>query len=360
GDFLIVDATEGIVRVRPEDTVREQFLEQSREASQHAQDSSPPTWSEFPAKTQDEVEIEIVAACGNLPEVERGAHIGLPEVALYRTELLYCIDREPPSVDALEAHYRAVLTHAPGESVTFRLLDVDSGDHLTYLHKQPEGNPGLGRLGVRALLANEETLRRQLNALDRAAAGGVLRIAVPKAVDCGELRRVREILFEERHSLEHLGIDHARDAQIGVILETPASVIGARHFADEADFLMVGLDSLQQYLLAADRDNADLSEYFDRLHPYVVRTLMDLVAIGEEFGKPLTVFGVSATSSANLTLLLGAGIRRIAVAPVALRNTLAVVKGIDIENAKKAAKFALDVRSAAEFAPRLDGYGHKH
>ena len=359
GDFLIVDATEGLVRVRPEETVREQFLEQSREASAHAETDLPSSWCRLPATTKDDVTIELLAACGNLPEVERGAQYGLPEVALYRTELLYCIDREAPSVDALEAHYRAVLTHAPGNLVCFRLLDVDSDDHITYLHEKPERNPGLGKIGVRALLANEIILRRQLNALDRAAAGLELRIAVPKVVDCGELRRVREVLFEERYALTHAGIEHAQDVQLGVIIETPASVIGIRDLAQEADFLMLGLDSLQQYLLAADRDNAQLAPYFQRLHPFVVRTLIELVQVGEELGKPLTVFGASVTTSANLPLLIGAGVTRLCVAPLSARSTLAAIQEIDSVSARKAARFAHQAKSPEEFAPRLEGYGHK-
>ena len=69
-----------------------------------------------------------------------------------------------------------------------------------------------------------------------------VRIAIPFVTDCGELRRVREILFEERLELRKSGLAFQESVPVGVVVETPASMLGIRDLALEADFLMLNLD----------------------------------------------------------------------------------------------------------------------
>ena len=51
--------------------------------------------------------MSFSASCGNLPEVERATALGLEAIGLYRTELLYVVEKDPPSVDALIANIAA-------------------------------------------------------------------------------------------------------------------------------------------------------------------------------------------------------------------------------------------------------------
>ncbi|MEE8468795.1 MAG: putative PEP-binding protein, partial [Planctomycetota bacterium] len=166
GDFLIVDAAEGNVRVRPEDVLRQQYQ------AALPRGATEPTGQILPApRTQDGVSITLAAACGNLPEVVSARESGVTEIGLYRTELMYLAERETPSVDALTAHYRSVLEQAGDSAVTFRLLDTDSSSGVTALHATREPNPQLGQVGVRALIRHESILRGQLAAILRAGAG---------------------------------------------------------------------------------------------------------------------------------------------------------------------------------------------
>ncbi|MDF1837445.1 MAG: phosphoenolpyruvate-utilizing N-terminal domain-containing protein, partial [Planctomycetota bacterium] len=273
GDELLVDATDGLVHVRPDARLLEQF---------HTQDSdgqeSGGKGVRLDSRTADDQLVEICATCGNLPEVGTAGELGLRGVGLYRTELLFLLDHTVPGVNTLEKHYRSVLESARGGAVTFRLADLDSGMGLNYMHTDREPNPALGQVGIRALLRTPNLLRRQLTGILRAAHGygGEVGIAIPKVVDCSELRSVREFLFEERYALEREGIPHCENLQVGVVLETPASVFGVQDLAEEADFLVVALDSLQQYILAADRDEPNFSGCFERLHPFVLRALTSI------------------------------------------------------------------------------------
>jgi len=71
------------------------------------------------------------------------------------------------------------------------------------------------------------------------------------------------------------------------VLETPAALLGVQDLAKECDFLALALDSCLQHLLAADRENADLASWFESLHPFVLRVLMDTSRICDELGRPL-------------------------------------------------------------------------
>jgi phosphotransferase system enzyme I (PtsI) len=142
------------------------------------------------------------------------------------------------------------------------------------------------------------------------------------------------------------------------VIETPVAALGARDLAREADFLMISLDSLLQYLLAADRENHELRNYFEPVHPFALRTLMQTVEVCEQAGRPLSVFGVTAVTPVNLPFLLGAGLRHFCVAPVALKDFLELVQQIELRAARRNATLASRASCQAETQTLVDGYRH--
>lgn len=365
GDFVIVDATEATVRINPDELVRAQFRASTalvrREAAGPASADKQTLLARRGARTRDGQSITLGASCGNLPEVDQAVELGLPGVGLYRTELLYLVEREQPSLESLTAHYAAVLEHARGESVTFRLLHVDSSLEVPYLHEARELNPGLGRAGVRILLAREQVLRRQLQALLRAAPASSTtraRIAVPFVSDCADLRRVKEILFEERYALRKAGVPFQDQVELGAVIETPVAALGARDLAREADFLVLSLDSLLQYLVAADRENHELRGCFEPVHPFALRLILQIVEVCEQAARSLSVFGVTAVSPVNLPFLLGAGLKHFCIAPVGLEEFLTTLGRIDLRTARRNATLAARASCQAEMQSLVEGYRH--
>ncbi len=350
GDFVILDASEGVALVNPDELVRAQYRSPERAPTVRMSAAL-----ERP-RTYDGEALEISGCCGSLPEVGQLADLGLRGVGLYRTELLYLLDKTPPSADALAQHYTQVIASASGGPVTFRLLDADSGLGLDYLHPQREPNPSLGRAGVRALLSRELVLRRQLEAILRAGAGGEARIAVPFVCDVAELRRVKECLFEERLELRKRGVAHAARTALGAVIETPAALLGARDLAREADFLVVALDGLTQHLLAADRDNPELKRYFESLHPIVLRALRTLVEISDELRKPLSVFGVALSQPQSAHFLIGLGLREFLLEPSAAPAFIARARQIATPLARRVANAAAASSCIEETLTLVDSF----
>jgi phosphoenolpyruvate-protein kinase (PTS system EI component) len=350
GDFVILDATEGLVRVNPDELVRAQYAEASRAGAPvvSTEAAEVPDWATSPPRTQDGEEVTLDASAGNLPEVEQSSALGITCVGLYRTELLFLTDAIPPSREALVQHYASVVGAARGGRVTFRLLSVDSSLGIRYLHPQKERNPSLGRVGVRALLAQPHLLRRQLQAILLAGVGADVRIAVPFVLDCSDLRRVREILFEERLELRRTGERFQTSVSVGVILETPGSLLGVRDLAAEADFLLVNLDGLQQHLLAIDREDPELAQMLETLHPYVLRALAKACEVAAGAGRELSVFGASAQRPENVAHLVGCGFRRFALPPAALQGFLEALRAVDAKAAARAARTGARSTSLSE------------
>lgn len=361
GDFLILDAAEGQVRVNPGELARSQYtLTEDSVATVKKADPNPQPSArlELPVETADGVALEVAAIAGNLAEVERSADLGLPGVGLYRTELLYLLDKEQPTREALVAHYRAVAEKALPGPVVMRLLSANSGLGLRYLYPKREANPHLGRVGIRILLHQEVVLRRQLQAMLLAFPSRELSIALPFVTDCGELRRVKEILFEERTLLEKSGAELADKPKVGVVVQTPASVFGMPDLAREADFLTINLDSLLQGLLAADRDTGELSEYFESMHPFALRMLSEVVRAAFENQIPLSVFGVSAADTANLPLLFGIGLRRFLAPSGAMPGFVEEARKLDSAAATRAARVAASSSCSGEAQSAIGAYRH--
>jgi phosphoenolpyruvate-protein phosphotransferase (PTS system enzyme I) len=354
GDFVIVDASEGVVRVNPDEVVRAQYKDVAPAAPREAGSSG----NAAEARTYDGIPIRISASCGNLPEVEAAVAWQVAAIAPYRTELLFLVDKEPPSVEALTQHYASVIAAARGAGITFRLLHADSSLGLSFLHASRELNPALGRAGVRALLSRDVVLRRQLQALLRAGRGAQIRIVVPFVTDTGEVRRVKEVLFEEKLELKKRGEPFLDRLQLGIVVETPAALLAARDLARETDFLLVGLDGLTQYLLAADRENLELRPWFESMHPCVLRGLRTLVEVCDELHKPLAAFGVLATQAHNLPFLIGIGLRSFCVEPALLRQFLAEVGQISTRSAQRTAQAAAASSCQAETLSLVDGFRH--
>ncbi|HEX6882833.1 MAG TPA: putative PEP-binding protein [Planctomycetota bacterium] len=348
GDFVILDATEGLVRIEPDEVVRAQYAEATRAGETSGAPSEPPEWARSAPCTRDGEAIVVEATAGNLPEVEQARALGLEVVGLYRTELLYLTDPAPPSREALVQHYASVVGAARGGRVTFRLLSVDSSLGIRYLHPQKERNPSLGRVGIRALFAQPALLRRQLQALLMGGTGAEIRIAVPFVLDSSDLRRVREALFEERLELRRTGERFQSSVPVGVVLETPGSLLGVRDLAAEADFLLVNLDGLQQHLLALDREDPEFARALEGLHPYVLRALSKVCEVAGGAGRELAIFGAGAHRPENVAALVGCGFRRFVVPPVALQEFLAALSEVDAKAAARAARTSARSASLSE------------
>jgi len=345
GSVVVVDSDHGELRVDLTEAELGQYAERSQ-TWKSLQKQAPET--EARHETRDGTAVELLGSCGSLGEAEMSRTFGLAGIGVFRTELAFLADKRLPTEDELVAQYQKVIEGHPGQPVNFRLLDVAAGVFAPGA-KDPERNPAMGRRGVRGLLANQDILRLQLRAILRAAAGienvGVL---VPFVTSVMDLQRVKAILIEERLALRKAKVAVAGSLALAPILEVPVAAFSIGALAVESDFLVLAIDDLQAYLLAADRDNSAVREYHELAHPAVFEFLARIAKEADRVEKEVVLFGESAADPQRMPFYIGAGFRRFSIAPVRLRKLLKVLRRYSADECRRIAARVLEAPRAVD------------
>ena len=323
GDFLVVDGSAGEVRVNPDDRVRVEY-EATAERFK-ATRAAPPEKVEH--STRDGHRVAVFGSCGNLGEVDLAHGFGMQGVGLYRTELLFLADKSLPTEDALEHHYRQVVQRPNESPVNFRLLDISTRVQVGGESPRIERNPALGVRGVRRLLQEGAILRLQVRAILRAAVGRTnIGVLVPFVTAVSDLQRVKAAILEERLALRKKSVPCADVLRIAPLIEVPAAAFVLSAFLAESDFVVVAIDDLQAYLLAADRDSADVRDYFHSMHPAVFEVLARLAKEARRRKKDLILFGESAADPVRVPFYIGVGIKQFSIAPARLTQMVKTLR----------------------------------
>jgi len=84
---------------------------------------------------------------------------------------------------------------------------------------------------------------------------------------------------------------------------------------------------LTQYTLAVDRDNEKVREYYNPLHPAVLRLIKRVIDVGNAFGKEVAMCGELAGDDKATEILLGLGLQVFSMTPSSIPR---VEKGCSI------------------------------
>ena len=130
------------------------------------------------------------------------------------------------------------------------------------------------------------------------------------------------------------------------MIEIPSAVLIAAEIAAEVDFLCLGTNDLVQYLLAVDRDNESVADWFRTLHPAVIRAMKMVVKAAEDSDKPLIVCGEMAGSPFYAPVLIGLGVTEMSMNVNSIPQVRKVICGIAYEE-------TLEIIKKIENAARL-------
>jgi phosphotransferase system enzyme I (PtsI) len=313
GDLVAIEADDERIVVNPEEDELEAI--RARERKRKLLLPPAPTDPRAQRRTADGKRIFLLGNVASARDVDSAAQIDADGIGLYRTEYLYLSRNRMPTEAELVATYSAVAVSFTKDPIDVRLLDVGSEKHLHGTPSLDEANPALGLRSMRFLFANRPILETQVRAILQAAAEGPLRLLLPMVTDPDDVWRVREVVSRAHEALRAEGVRHNPDLAVGAMIEHPAGVTMADEICREADFVSVGTNDLTMYLLAVDRDAPHLADYYDPLHPAVIRVLRDLVHIAERQGKPLSVCGEMAGDPSLTGFLVGLGVTRLSMAP---------------------------------------------
>jgi phosphotransferase system enzyme I (PtsI) len=307
-------------------------------------------------QTTDGTRIILEANVDLLGDASFARAQGAEGIGLYRSELLLA-GRAADEVteEAQYEVYHQLLQEMRGAPVTVRTFDIDE-DQLATGEQQrdslwPSGyDAPRSRLGLRSIrltLKRRELLRAQLRALVRAAKHGPLRVLFPFVSGIEELREARGVLAEARREVEQRG-EQARPLQIGVMIEVPSAALTADLLGAECDFLTIGTNDLIQWCLAVDRTDDRVSHLYEPMHPAILRLIRHVRRAAGRRKVPLSVCGEMASDPAVLALLIGMGLTRFSMTPVAIPVAHQVIRELDAKELRRVAKGALRLGSAPE------------
>ena len=328
---LLLDGKEGQVVVRPGkeaiQTMKE-LISSLADAERLAQQTKPET------RTRDGVEIHLMANLNLVSELDVALSVKATGIGLYRTEFPFIVRSTFPTEEEQYQGYKSVLERMDGRPVTFRTLDIGGDKALSYFPSSHEANPFLGLRALRFTLRNPEIFKQQLRAMLRAAHGHPeARIMFPMVASLDEFLSASDIAHQCHQELDTERIPN-RLPKLGVMIELPAAIHLAGELASAADFLSIGSNDLIQYLLAVDRTNDEVADWYSPHHPAVLRSLKWIVSAAESAGKPISLCGNLGSDLQMLPFLLGIGLRTISLDPMEIPAVQRAIEQIDLELAR--------------------------
>ena len=353
GDPILVDGTQGIVHLRPDDTVVSAFSEKI--AMEAKNQERYKALRNEPAKTTDGKTIDLRMNAGLMAELPSLISSGANGVGLFRTELQFLIRNQMPKRSELKKLYSRVLEAAKGKEVIFRTLDIGSDKVLSYMPNINEANPALGWRAIRIALDRPSIMRMQIEALIRAADGRNLSIMFPLISQDNEFYEARALVDKVLSGEERLGHKTPNEIKIGAMLETPSLAYASENFFSAVDFLSVGGNDLKQFFFAADRENEMVRRKYDTLSTSFLIYLKFVIDRCAKTQTPVSFCGEDAGRPLEAICLCAIGFPSLSMRPTSIGPVKHLLRRINLEKLNDILSLEIE-RGSSSVRPAVEKY----
>ncbi len=313
GKMAIIDGFTGTLYIEPdEETMKVMQEKRQKDLEQKA------LLEQLKGKenvTKSGQKINVYANIGNVSDVGAVLKNDAGGIGLFRSEFLYLENTDFPTEEQQFSVYKQVAENMAGKKVIIRTLDIGADKQVDYFGLDKEENPALGYRAIRICLTRPEIFKTQLRALYRAAVYGNISIMFPMIISIDEIHKIKAIIAEVKEELKSEGIPFRDQVELGVMIETPASVMISRELAKEVDFFSVGTNDLTQYTLAIDRQNSKLDPFYDPHHPAVLAMIRMAAENAHAEGKWIGICGELGADLELTEEFLKMGLDELSVSP---------------------------------------------
>ncbi|GAB6268198.1 MAG: phosphoenolpyruvate--protein phosphotransferase [Smithella sp.] len=330
GDRILIDAEIGNVFINPGKDIVQEFKDRIDEQTM---ESTPPLMRPV-TETKDGVRIKLMANVNLLKDLEVLRQMSCDGIGLYRSEFPFIIRKNFPTEEEQYFIYRKLAEGAPSKDVTFRTLDIGGDKIPAYWEPVNKGNSFLGLRSIRFSLKYKDIFTQQIRAILRAGVDCNLRIMFPMIFSLEEFLQARGIVMECVDDLKQGESVFNGQPKIGMMVEVPAVIEIIEEFARVVDFFSIGTNDLVQYMLAVDRTNEEVAEYYIPHHPAVLRAIKRVTEAAKSYSKEVSVCGDMVNNAHYLQFLIGCGIRTLSMNPIYLAENQKIIGGIDVANAE--------------------------
>jgi len=328
GKKLIIDGYRGHVYINPTEehiSHYQAIWEDDRQLLSELE-----TLRDEPAVSLDNHKVRMLVNTGLMADVRISLERGAEGVGLYRSEVPFFSRQRFPTEEEQRQFYREQLEACYPRPVVMRTLDIGGDKALPYFPIE-EANPFLGWRGIRITLDHPEIFLAQVRAMMKASIGfDNLRLLIPMISSVKELEMALELIYRAYDELteeDHLDIKMPR---IGAMIEVPSAIFLARELARRVDFLSVGSNDLTQYILAVDRNNPQVADLYQAMHPAVLSAINHVVKAAHAEGKNAGVCGELAGDPLGALLLLAMGYDSLSMNASNLLKVKAVIRKSNI------------------------------
>lgn len=279
-----------------------------------------------------------IASSDDLPDVYANDAMG---VGLFRSEFIYLEAKTYPTEDEQFEIYKNAAQKSLGKRIIIRTLDIGADKQVDYFQMPHEENPAMGVRAIRICLSRPAVFKTQLRALYRASAFGKIAIMFPMITSVGEVTKIKEICKEVRLELKAEGVPFNENAELGIMIETPAAALISDKLAREVDFFSIGTNDLTQYTLAADRQNPDADAFCDIYHPSILRLIKMTVDNAHACGIWTGICGELAGDMKLTEFFLSIGVDELSVSPGLILGLKQKILDTDVSKVKEKALLML-------------------
>lgn len=357
GDFLILDAQKGFVLVNPDEEVKKSYADLLQ--SEQEERARLESVKNREAVTKDGRKISVATNIGNLQDLTVGFEAGADGCGLFRTEFLYMDNSHFPTEEEQFAVYREAASQCGDRPLLIRTLDIGGDKSLSYYSFPKEDNPFLGWRALRICFDKPEIFRAQLRAILRASAFGNVKILLPMVISVEEIIKVRELVETYKKELQAESIDYNDTIDVGMMVETPASVMMAPRLAKYCDYFSIGTNDLTQYILAVDRGNDVIANLYNTYNPAVLAAIKRVIDSAHEEGKWCGMCGGFAGDTDATYLLLGLGLDEFSAPASKVAEVKDIILASSYDEAKKFAEEVLQLESMEEIDRKIKENHHR-
>lgn len=342
GDFVIMDANMGDLWINPDQEMINHY--RSLAEAQFKKYKELEETAHLPAITRDGHHVRVCVNIGNVKELENAIKYHIDGVGLFRSEFLYMDNTHFPTEEEQFKVYKAAALLCPEEMI-IRTLDIGGDKGLDYYEFDKEENPFLGWRAIRISLELKDMFKTQLRALLRASAFGNIKIMYPMVISLEEIIEANRLLDDCKNELKVENSPYNEAIEVGMMIETPASVICAENFAKYVDFFSIGTNDLTQYILAVDRGNQRISNMYNTFHPAVLSAIKHIIKVGEEANIHVGMCGEFAGDAKAIKLLLGMGLSVYSVSGGEVANIKNIIRNTDYKECQAMAEKIMTIHT---------------
>lgn len=351
GEKIIIDAIEGYIVKDPDEETLAAYEEKLATLSKEKLRLDKVKGK--PAVTEDGQKVEVACNIGNLNDLDAGLEQGTDGVGLFRTEFLYMENSHFPTEEEQFVVYKEAAEKLGQKPLLIRTLDIGGDKSLPYYNFPKEENPFLGWRALRICFDMPEIFDAQLRAILRASAYGNVKILLPMVISVEEIQTVQNRIGKLKDDLHDEGVDFDEEIEVGIMVETPASVMVSDLLIQYCDYFSIGTNDLTQYVLAVDRGNENITNLYNTFNPAVLRSIKKVIDASHDAGKWTGMCGGFAGDPDATYMLLGMGLDEFSAPASKISKVKDIVIHSNYEEAKKFADEILQLETTDEVEEKI-------